>query len=173
MLKSATNLDSQVKKFLQIEIFRWKGHLPSSCFISSSLLSLLSFPSFSPPPSPLSSPSPSPSSPPFHRSLYEPHAFLLDQERSSMLPVMARGLDSILFSIPVDASYLNSLQRGMEVPVVAPQTTPTQTTILDRLLPVAEEGRCGLCACPIGPPTYTFTCTHTHTHTHTHTSPLL
>lgn len=79
-----------------------------------------------------------------------------------MLPVMARGLDSILFSIPVDASYLNSLQRGMEVPVVAPQTTPTQTTILDRLLPVAEEGGCGLCACPIGPPTYTFTCTHTH-----------
>ena len=133
--------------------------------------------------------SPLPSLPLFHRSLYEPHAFLLDQERSSMLPVMARGLDSILFSIPVDASYLNSLQRAVEVPVVAPQTMPTQNTILDRLPPASEDGGRGLCVygyCgPVGPPTYAFThtCMHArthartharmHTHTHTHTSQLL
>lgn len=55
-----------------------------------------------------------------------------------MLPVMARGLGSILFSIPVDAVYLNSPQRSVEVPVIAPPVKPSQT-ILDRL--PQEEGR--------------------------------
>ena len=96
-----------------------------------------------------------------------------------MLPVMARGLDSILFSIPVDASYLNSLQRAVEVPVVAPQTMPTQTTILDRLPPASEDGGRGLCVMHIVAQldlllmhshtcTRMHACTHTHTHTHTH-----
>lgn len=50
------------------------------------------------------------------RKQYEPHAFLLDQERSSMLPVMAAGLSSIIFSIAVDVSYLNTLSRSVNVP---------------------------------------------------------
>lgn len=54
------------------------------------------------------------------RLLYEPHAFLLDQERASMLPVMAAGLGSILFSLTVDAEYLNTPLRTVEVPVIDP-----------------------------------------------------
>ena len=38
---------------------------------------------------------------------YEPHAFILDQERSSMLPQMAAGLNSILFAITIDNEVLN------------------------------------------------------------------
>ena len=36
-----------------------------------------------------------------------------------MLPVMAAGLSSILFSIPVDADYLNTPTRNMDIPAVA------------------------------------------------------
>ena len=53
------------------------------------------------------------------RLLYDPHAFLLDQERSSILPVMAAGLCSILFSIPVDADYLNTPSRSVDVTIMA------------------------------------------------------
>ena len=38
---------------------------------------------------------------------YEPHAFIIDQERSSMLPQMAAGLNSILFAITIDNEVLN------------------------------------------------------------------
>ncbi|KAJ4437081.1 hypothetical protein ANN_17216, partial [Periplaneta americana] len=38
---------------------------------------------------------------------YEDWAFLLDQERSSMLPTMAAGLGSILFAISIDNTELN------------------------------------------------------------------
>ncbi|KAJ9595507.1 hypothetical protein L9F63_013272, partial [Diploptera punctata] len=38
---------------------------------------------------------------------YEDWAFLLDQERSSMLPIMAAGLGSILFAISIDKTELN------------------------------------------------------------------
>ena len=80
-------------------------------------------------------------------SVYEPHAFLLDEECSSMLPVTAAGLGSILFSIPVDVEYLNSTHRTVDVPAVAPklkptiQATPLTTpTMVDRL---KDVGRCG------------------------------
>lgn len=54
-----------------------------------------------------------------HRKLYEPEAFLLDQEHSSMLPIMAAGLSSIIFSISTDSSYLNNPSRSVEVPAVS------------------------------------------------------
>ena len=62
-----------------------------------------------------------------YRKLYEPHAFLLDQERSSMLPVMAAGLSSIIFSIGIDASYLNTPTRSVEVPAVEVPVTQAST----------------------------------------------
>lgn len=40
---------------------------------------------------------------------YEDFAFLVDQERSSMLPMMAAGLGSILFAINIDNPDLNTL----------------------------------------------------------------
>ena len=51
-----------------------------------------------------------------------------------MLPVMAGGLRSILFSIPIDASYLNSPARSVDVPAVLPQLRPSQVAqpLLDR-----------------------------------------
>ncbi|XP_062507868.1 sorting nexin-29-like isoform X2 [Corticium candelabrum] len=42
---------------------------------------------------------------------YQPHAFLLDIERSSMLPQMAAGLSSILFATTVDNPDLNGLAK--------------------------------------------------------------
>lgn len=42
---------------------------------------------------------------------YESWAFLRDQEKSSMLPMMARGLDSILFAITVDNGELNTVRQ--------------------------------------------------------------
>ncbi|XP_071037773.1 sorting nexin-29 [Parasteatoda tepidariorum] len=41
------------------------------------------------------------------RNFYEDGAFLLDEERSSMLPMMAAGLGSILFAITIDNPDLN------------------------------------------------------------------
>ncbi|XP_033116974.1 sorting nexin-29-like [Anneissia japonica] len=41
---------------------------------------------------------------------YEPLAFLLDEERASMLPTMARGLGSILFAINIDNKELNGIK---------------------------------------------------------------
>uniref|UniRef100_A0A1A7XJN0 Sorting nexin 29 n=2 Tax=Iconisemion striatum TaxID=60296 RepID=A0A1A7XJN0_9TELE len=44
---------------------------------------------------------------------YEDWAFLLDEERASMLPTMAAGLNSILFAINIDNSDLNGgVSRG-------------------------------------------------------------
>ncbi|MEQ2221902.1 Sorting nexin-29 [Ilyodon furcidens] len=44
---------------------------------------------------------------------YEDWAFLLDEERASMLPTMAAGLNSILFAINIDNSDLNgAVTRG-------------------------------------------------------------
>ncbi|MED6291015.1 Sorting nexin-29 [Characodon lateralis] len=44
---------------------------------------------------------------------YEDWAFLLDEERASMLPTMAAGLNSILFAINIDNSDLNgTVTRG-------------------------------------------------------------
>lgn len=40
-----------------------------------------------------------------------------------MLPNMAAGLGSILFSIPIDVDYLNSPSRSMEVPPAAVMPT--------------------------------------------------
>ena len=60
----------------------------------------------------------------FHRRLYEADAFLLDQERSSMLPIMAAGLSSIIFSISTDASYLNTPSRSVEVPSLPAASVP-------------------------------------------------
>ncbi|XP_071813089.1 sorting nexin-29-like isoform X4 [Apostichopus japonicus] len=44
---------------------------------------------------------------------YEPWSFLLDEERSSMLPTMARGLGSILFAINIDNEELNGTKVGL------------------------------------------------------------
>ncbi|XP_064595668.1 sorting nexin-29-like isoform X2 [Liolophura sinensis] len=43
---------------------------------------------------------------------YEEWAFLRDQERSSMLPMMAAGLGSILFAITIDKSELNAIRQA-------------------------------------------------------------
>uniref|UniRef100_A0A8C6VV67 Sorting nexin 29 n=1 Tax=Nothobranchius furzeri TaxID=105023 RepID=A0A8C6VV67_NOTFU len=46
-------------------------------------------------------------------TFYEDWAFLLDEERGSMLPTMAAGLNSILFAINIDNSDLNGgVSRG-------------------------------------------------------------
>nr|XP_015215683.1 PREDICTED: sorting nexin-29 isoform X2 [Lepisosteus oculatus] len=43
---------------------------------------------------------------------YEDWAFLMDEERASMLPIMAAGLNSILFAINIDNTDLNGQSRG-------------------------------------------------------------
>ncbi|XP_076645255.1 sorting nexin-29 isoform X1 [Halictus rubicundus] len=47
-------------------------------------------------------------------SFYEDWAFLLDQERSAVLPNVAAGLGSILFAIRVDNEELDNNSRGKE-----------------------------------------------------------
>ena len=64
------------------------------------------------------------------RKLYELDAFLLDQERSSMLPVMAAGLSSIIFSIAIDASYLNTPTRSVEVPPPSEEMPVSQQVLV-------------------------------------------
>ncbi|GFX07525.1 sorting nexin-29 [Trichonephila clavipes] len=52
------------------------------------------------------------------RNFYEDWAFLLDDERSSMLPMMAAGLGSILFAISIDNPDLNLVRTSsIESPV--------------------------------------------------------
>ncbi|KAG8191163.1 hypothetical protein JTE90_016675 [Oedothorax gibbosus] len=46
------------------------------------------------------------------RNFYEDGAFLLDDERSSMLPMMAAGLGSILFAISIDNPDLNMVRTS-------------------------------------------------------------
>lgn len=84
------------------------------------------------------------------RSHYESHAFLLDHERSSILPIVAAGLNSIIFGLTVDEDYLNSPVQEMAVPVVTPNVLQPLTTscsstssgpsFIDRLS-VASAGR--------------------------------
>ena len=50
-----------------------------------------------------------------------------------MLPIMAAGLGSILFSIPVDAEYLNAPTRNLDTSLVA---TPLSTGPASKLLDV-------------------------------------
>uniref|UniRef100_A0A8C1NLA4 Sorting nexin 29 n=1 Tax=Cyprinus carpio TaxID=7962 RepID=A0A8C1NLA4_CYPCA len=45
-------------------------------------------------------------------AFYEDWAFVLDEERASMLPTMAAGLNSILFAINIDNTDLNGQGRG-------------------------------------------------------------
>jgi hypothetical protein len=66
-------------------------------------------------------------------SLYEPHSYLLDQERSSMLPIMAAGLCSILFSISLDSDSLNTPVRTLDASLVA---TPLSSGPASKLLDV-------------------------------------
>ncbi|XP_060553187.1 sorting nexin-29-like [Ruditapes philippinarum] len=49
---------------------------------------------------------------------YHSWAFLKDQEKNSMLPMMARGLDSILFAITVDNAELNAVMQTPKQVVV-------------------------------------------------------
>lgn len=46
---------------------------------------------------------------------YESWAFLRDQEKNSMMPMMARGLDSILFAIGIDNADLNTVRQPSSV----------------------------------------------------------
>ncbi|XP_051529654.1 sorting nexin-29-like isoform X2 [Myxocyprinus asiaticus] len=46
-------------------------------------------------------------------SYYEDWAFVLDEERASMLPTMAAGLNSILFAINIDNTDLNGQTRSV------------------------------------------------------------
>ncbi|XP_038067648.1 sorting nexin-29-like [Patiria miniata] len=46
------------------------------------------------------------------KQYYEPWSFLLDEERSSMIPTMARGLGSILFAINIDKEELNGTKQA-------------------------------------------------------------
>nr|XP_022316241.1 sorting nexin-29-like [Crassostrea virginica] len=82
------------------------------------------------------------------KQFYEPWAFLRDQERSSMMPMMAAGLGSILFAINIDNPDLNSVKRSASSnisipassrpvldkianeprPVIAGEESPAQTT---------------------------------------------
>ncbi|XP_063225758.1 sorting nexin-29 [Bacillus rossius redtenbacheri] len=65
------------------------------------------------------------------RVFYEDWAFLLDQEKSSMLPVMAAGLGSILFAISIDNTDLNqgvSCNGGSD-PLMVPNLTRSEPII--------------------------------------------
>ena len=46
-----------------------------------------------------------------------------------MLPIMAAGLSSIIFSMSTDASYLNTPSRSVEVPVSSPSLPPPLPTV--------------------------------------------
>uniref|UniRef100_A0A4W5JAX6 Sorting nexin 29 n=1 Tax=Hucho hucho TaxID=62062 RepID=A0A4W5JAX6_9TELE len=48
----------------------------------------------------------------FSSTFYEDWAFILDEERASMLPTMAAGLNSILFAINIDNTDLNGVTRA-------------------------------------------------------------
>lgn len=59
------------------------------------------------------------------RNFYEDWAFLLDDERSSMLPMMAAGLGSILFAISIDNPDLNLVRTSnIESPVENTKYSP-------------------------------------------------
>ncbi|XP_030840745.1 sorting nexin-29 [Strongylocentrotus purpuratus] len=65
------------------------------------------------------------------KQYYEPWAFLLDEERSTMLPTMARGLGSILFAINIDNPELNGTKQpsafeSLSSFIQAPETVQAQ-----------------------------------------------
>ena len=53
-----------------------------------------------------------------------------------MLPIMAAGLGSILFSITVDAEYLNTPARNLDTVLVA---TPLSTGPASKLLDIEHD----------------------------------
>lgn len=53
---------------------------------------------------------------------YESWAFLRDQERSSMMPMMAAGLGSILFAINIDNADLNAVRKLPTTVITIPGT---------------------------------------------------
>ncbi|XP_048758953.2 sorting nexin-29-like [Ostrea edulis] len=74
---------------------------------------------------------------------YEPWAFMCDQERSSMMPMMAAGLGSILFAINVDNVDLNAVKRATSSNVnISISSKPVLDTIANEPRPViaGEEG---------------------------------
>ncbi|KAL3876226.1 hypothetical protein ACJMK2_034096 [Sinanodonta woodiana] len=72
---------------------------------------------------------------------YENWSFLMDQEKSSMLPMMARGLDSILFAVTVDKADLNTAKQHVPHVINAGSANSGQGKQEDELRPViAGEG---------------------------------
>ncbi|KAM9305547.1 sorting nexin-29 [Gastrophryne carolinensis] len=62
---------------------------------------------------------------------YEDWSFLLDEERSSMLPTMAAGLNSILFAINIDNKDLNGpIQKVPTVSDLLKESTQNVTSLL-------------------------------------------
>ncbi|XP_063790412.1 sorting nexin-29 isoform X2 [Pseudophryne corroboree] len=62
---------------------------------------------------------------------YEDWSFLLDEERSSMLPTMAAGLNSILFAINIDNKDLNGQAKtGPTVSHLLKESTQNVTSLL-------------------------------------------
>ena len=59
-----------------------------------------------------------------------------------MLPVMAAGLGSILFSIPVDADYLNTPTRTLDIsPVATPLSIGLTSSTTSALLGIQPSHR--------------------------------
>ncbi|KAK3608215.1 hypothetical protein CHS0354_039234 [Potamilus streckersoni] len=72
---------------------------------------------------------------------YENWSFLMDQEKSSMLPMMARGLDSILFAVTVDKIDLNTVKQHVPYVINAGSASSGPGKQEDELRPViAGEG---------------------------------
>lgn len=67
---------------------------------------------------------------------YDSWAFLRDQEKSSMMPMMARGLDSILFAISVDNGELNAVRQASSTVINVSNVAVTPPKQEDELRPV-------------------------------------
>ncbi|XP_053367004.1 sorting nexin-29 isoform X2 [Clarias gariepinus] len=63
-------------------------------------------------------------------AFYEDWAFILDEERASMLPTMAAGLNSILFAINIDNTDLNGQARtGASVSLLLKESTQGMSSL--------------------------------------------
>ncbi|XP_058263128.1 sorting nexin-29 isoform X2 [Hemibagrus wyckioides] len=63
-------------------------------------------------------------------TFYEEWAFILDEERASMLPTMAAGLNSILFAINIDNTDLNGQARtGPSVSLLLKESTQGMSSL--------------------------------------------
>lgn len=63
-------------------------------------------------------------------AFYEEWAFILDEERASMLPTMAAGLNSILFAINIDNTDLNGQARtGPSVSLLLKESTQGMSSL--------------------------------------------